>query len=158
MNAKALSSLNPPTQSRLSVQQIPALQLKCQSGKSYPRLVSSLLLYGKNKHCYLNRTWSDKAFNDTVVNRALASLHGGSLKFTLTVYSILRGRTYLLILTFQVLWLWNNSLRKINDCLKSRRRKAGSHFRFFNDTKIILFTEHRLTLECLISHSKSCLS
>ena len=144
MNAKALSSLNPPTQSRLSVQQIPALQLKCQSGKSYPRLVSSLLLYEK-KHCYLNRTWLDKAFNDTVVNRALASLHGGSLKFTLTVYSILRGRTYLLILTFQVLWLWNNSLRKINDCLKSRRRKAGSHFSFFNDTKIILITEHRLT-------------
>ena len=73
MNAKALSSLNPPTQSRLSVQQIPALQLKCQSGKSYPRLVSSLLLY-EEKHCYLNRISSDKAFNDTVVNRALASL------------------------------------------------------------------------------------
>ena len=28
---------------------------------------------------YINHTCSDKAINDTVVNRALSSLHGGSL-------------------------------------------------------------------------------
>ena len=38
----------------------------------------------KLKHEYLINTWSDKAF-DTVVNRALSSLHGGSFKITLTV-------------------------------------------------------------------------
>ena len=37
------------------------------------------------KHEYLVHTWSDKALKGTVVNRALAFLHGDSLEITLTV-------------------------------------------------------------------------
>ena len=39
----------------------------------------------KQKHGYLIHTWSDKAFNGTVVNRAMSSVHGESLGNTLTV-------------------------------------------------------------------------
>ena len=39
----------------------------------------------KQKHWYLINTWSEKAFKGTVVNRALPSVDGGSLKITLTV-------------------------------------------------------------------------
>ena len=39
----------------------------------------------KQKHWVLIHTWSNKAFEGTVVNRALPSLHGGSLEITLTV-------------------------------------------------------------------------
>ena len=39
----------------------------------------------KPKHGYLIHTWSDKAFKGTVVNQALPSWHGGSLKIPLTV-------------------------------------------------------------------------
>ena len=35
--------------------------------------------------CHAIHAWSDKAFNGNVVDRALASLHGGSLEITLTV-------------------------------------------------------------------------
>ena len=34
---------------------------------------------------YLTHNWAERAFKGTVVNRALASLHGGSLEITLTV-------------------------------------------------------------------------
>ena len=37
------------------------------------------------EHWYLIHSWSDKAFRCTVVNRALTSLHEGSLEITLTV-------------------------------------------------------------------------
>ena len=39
----------------------------------------------KQNHWYLIRTWSDKAFKGTVVNRALTSLHGGLLEIMLTI-------------------------------------------------------------------------
>ena len=39
----------------------------------------------KQKHAYLVHTGLDIAFNGTVVNRALSSLHGESLKIALTV-------------------------------------------------------------------------
>ena len=39
----------------------------------------------KQKNGYLIHTWSDKVFKGTVVNRALPSLHGGSLKIIITV-------------------------------------------------------------------------
>ena len=41
--------------------------------------------YFNYEHRYPIYTWSDTAFKGTVVNRALSSLHGGSLEFTLTV-------------------------------------------------------------------------
>ena len=34
---------------------------------------------------YLIHNWAERAFKGTVVKRALASLHGGSLEITLTV-------------------------------------------------------------------------
>ena len=40
----------------------------------------------KQKHSYLIQTGSDKAFKGRVVNRALPSLHGGSVKVTLTEF------------------------------------------------------------------------
>ena len=74
------------------------------SNRAYFKLLSPLLLLGKKygsyftekpqikiiclkkqKHGYLNHTLSDKAFRSTLVNRALPSLHGWSLKITLTV-------------------------------------------------------------------------
>ena len=39
----------------------------------------------KQKHAYLVHTGLDIAFNGTVVNRALSSLHGESLKLTSAV-------------------------------------------------------------------------
>ena len=39
----------------------------------------------KLKYGYLIHTWPDIAFNPTVVNGALLSLHGGSLEIALTV-------------------------------------------------------------------------
>ena len=39
----------------------------------------------KLKHGYLIHIWLDKAFKGSDVNRALPSLHGGSLEFTLNV-------------------------------------------------------------------------
>ena len=39
----------------------------------------------KKKYKYPINTWSDKLFKDTVLNRALTSLHEVSLKLTLTV-------------------------------------------------------------------------
>ena len=39
----------------------------------------------KEKQWYLIHTWSDKAFKDIVVNRALPNLHGWSLEITHTV-------------------------------------------------------------------------
>ena len=39
----------------------------------------------KQKHGYLIHTWSDKAFEGSVVNRALSSFLGGSLEYTFTV-------------------------------------------------------------------------
>ena len=39
----------------------------------------------KCKHGYLIHTWSDKAYNGTVVNRTFPSFYGGSLELTLTV-------------------------------------------------------------------------
>ena len=39
----------------------------------------------KQKHEYLIHTWSDKGFKGTVVNRALSSLHAGSLEIIRTV-------------------------------------------------------------------------
>ena len=43
----------------------------------------------KQKHGYLIITGSDKAFKGTVVNRALPSLYGGSLKIRFTVPRVL---------------------------------------------------------------------
>ena len=40
----------------------------------------------KQKHSYLIQTGSDKAFKGSVVNLALPSLHGGSVKITLTEF------------------------------------------------------------------------
>ena len=37
------------------------------------------------KRSYLPRFLSDLGFKDTVINQELSSLHGGSLKITLTV-------------------------------------------------------------------------
>ena len=42
------------------------------------------------KHWYLINTWSDKDFKGTVVNRALSSLHWGSLEIT---WNLLRSGT-----------------------------------------------------------------
>ena len=39
----------------------------------------------KQKPCYLIHTYSDKAFKNIVVNRTMPSLHGESLKITLSV-------------------------------------------------------------------------
>ena len=39
----------------------------------------------KQKHGYLNHTWSEKAFKGSLVNRGLPSLHKGSIEITLTV-------------------------------------------------------------------------
>ena len=39
----------------------------------------------KEKHAYLIHTWLDQACKGTVVNRALPSLHEGSLEITCTV-------------------------------------------------------------------------
>ena len=36
----------------------------------------------KQKHGFIILIWSDKAFKGTAVNRALQSLHGGSLELT----------------------------------------------------------------------------
>ena len=41
--------------------------------------------FKQKKHWYLIHAWSDKAFKDTVVNRALWSLQGGFFEITLTV-------------------------------------------------------------------------
>jgi len=41
----------------------------------------------KQKHGVLIHSWSDKALKSTLVNRALPSLHGGSLEITLAVPS-----------------------------------------------------------------------
>ena len=49
----------------------------------------------KQKHGYLFNTRSDKAFKGTVVNKALPSLHGGSLEITLTVPLIYTYAVYI---------------------------------------------------------------
>ena len=41
--------------------------------------------FKKHKNRNLIHTWSDKAFKDTVLNRVFPSVHGGSLRITLTV-------------------------------------------------------------------------
>ena len=55
----------------------------------------------KLKHQCLINTQLDKAFKGTVVNRALPSLHGGSLEITLTVP--LKSRTHSLYLPDEIL-------------------------------------------------------
>ena len=42
--------------------------------------------FKKTKHVYLMHTWQNKVFKGTELNRTLPSLHGGSLKITLTFH------------------------------------------------------------------------
>ena len=62
--------------------------------------------------------WSDKGFKDTIVSRALASLHGGLLEITLNQF---QGILVLLlnidILTKKVSTLKENIFATSNDCL-----------------------------------------
>ena len=44
-----------------------------------------IISFKNYKHFNSIHTWSDKAFNRTVLNPALSPLHGGSLEITLTV-------------------------------------------------------------------------
>ena len=44
-----------------------------------------IFIFQNYKHWYLNHTCSEKAFQGTVVNRALSSLHWGLLEIKLTV-------------------------------------------------------------------------
>ena len=60
---------------------VPGEEMRDLTFGENPQLkIISILNY---KHWYLIHTWSDKAFDGTVVNRA--SLLGGSLEITLTV-------------------------------------------------------------------------
>ena len=63
----------------------PAVEVRktCIFTAEKPQL--KLIRFQNYKHCCLINTWSDKALNGTVVNRALSPLHGGSLKILLTV-------------------------------------------------------------------------
>ena len=36
--------------------------------------------WNKQNHAYLTHTWTDKAFESSIVNQAMPSLHGGSLE------------------------------------------------------------------------------
>ena len=47
-----------------------------------------IISFWNYKHGYLIHTWSDKDFKGSVVNRALPSLHGGSLEIMLTILSL----------------------------------------------------------------------
>ena len=60
----------------LIIYQMLLITKKCSSQCNFHR---------EKNHEYLINTWSDKAFDGKVVNRALSSLHGGSLEITLTV-------------------------------------------------------------------------
>ena len=51
-----------------------------------------MISFQNYKHWYIIHTSPDKTFKGTVVNQALLSLHGGSLKITLTVLLIIHHK------------------------------------------------------------------
>ena len=61
----------------------------------------------KQKHSYLNHTWLEKAFKGTVVNRAVQSLHVGSLEVTVTGPLITLIFSEISVLIYQIRCAWS---------------------------------------------------